>query len=1491
MAIKKCILDITDKKKEMEETVVSIINKTFPITGNKFTLRIKNIIPGSTEVTLAAMKEAVQKRKTLSVPVTGDLELIDNSNQKVLDVKNKVRICSYPAYTPYGTTIIDGNEYSTAMLMKLKPGTYTYVAGDNKTYCDFQVRGKSMYVTINAETGVFYIGTGSIQSSLYAVLTRLGASDALMQQYWGIGLFNENKISSHKVDVEFKKFANQFIKNEKDVNKLKDGLLERFKNTELSPDVTSVTLGKEFTHINLENILMASKKVVNVMNSKELEDEKDDLAFQTVDSSADRLRTYMDSKIRDFKLKAVAKMRFLTDAKHNDLITKGKGFLIDYILGSTTQLSNNFKSFYNDDQLTSTADFTNPVERWDLNYKVSKVGGEGGVQSGYSVTDKMREVHPSSFGLIDVVRSPVSDKAGIDIRFTDAAYKDEQGNLYLRVLNIKNFNIEKLPIKTLRNEKIILPTEFKKIAHLIPKLRKNLATEKELSTMVKVYSGNSNFQEVPLKDAKYIIEKVSNMFSPTSNIIPLMNSTEGARLMMNTSQVTQALALKDTEAPYVQTVNNFDHLQHKFTKLPKIEGFNSEEGTLLQKHRYNVTAPADGVVVKIDKQKQVIVFKSNIGKVYNLNFHNYYPTQKSMLHHDIVCKEGQKCNKGDLLGKSIFSTDKGELALGKNLNIAYMTYHGLNHEDAIIMSESGAKKLTSRHLKSEIISFTKDYIMQRDKFKAVYPTKYNTTQYNNLDNEGVVKPKITLKKGDPFFVSLVKIPSNRQIDQLMKLHKSFASQYKGEMHEWSYPYDATVIEVTKSRTSLHIMLEYYAPAVAGDKLTGRFSNKGVIVEVIPDDKMPKIEGEDKPLDMIQTPAGVIGRINPSQLIETSLGEVAHRTKKPIFVETFGSTDNLALAKRILAKEHIEPYKKVFDPKTGLTTSSPVQTGYQYIYKLKKTTDGNFAARSLGSYDLNEQPLKVPGSGKDSPKSIGTMEVAGYLAHNSREMIKDMYLKGQQNTDYWNAIKYNRFAPKPADNFAFKQKFKGLLTMGGLDLKQENDNWKLIPLTSKEIDSMSNGELKNYKQVSLKNMEPEPGGLFDKKIFGGLNGNKFGHINLDEPMLNPMFITAIRLLLKITEKDLKNLFKTKGGDHIKNLLRGINLNTVEKQALKEIETDTGQKLSNALKLVKIIRAMKDNNIRPEEVCIMDKVVVIPPKLRPLIYINNRLENTPINLLYKEVMLSLEALKTAKSIGLTSDIEDSRVLLQKNVDALIGLSDTPNKELAKKRAVGAIKIITSDQPKHSFVHSKLIKKTQDFSGRATIAPDVDLSIDEIGLPEEMAWKLYEIEISKKMSQMGYNPIQINESIKKRDHVAKQALNMIIKDHPVYVNRPPTLWAHSIFAAYPKLTPGKTLKVSPFIEAGCNADYDGDALIVHLPVSDKAKEEAKTKTMSYQLFGEKNKNNLLALPTHEPVIGFYKSTADQSKNVVKFKTYADMQEALKSGKINFSQQVEIG
>ena len=791
-----------------------------------------------------------------------------------------------------------------------------------------------------------------------------------------------------------------------------------------------------------------------------------------------------------------------------------------------------------------------------------------------------------------------------------------------------------------------------------------------------------------------------------------------------------------------------------------------------------------------------------------------------------------------------------------------------------------------------VIPLDSDVTMQKDKHQAYYGQNYHKDHYAKVDNDGVIKPGTRILPGEPLTMGLRKSTMSADDVLLGKLHRSLARPYRDNSQVWDHDHAGEVVDVVKTPKRIALTVKTREPIAIGDKLSGRFGNKGVVSQIVPDDQMVQDEA-GKPVDVLMTSAGVVSRTNPAVIIETAVGKVVEKTGKPVLVDNLSGRNNVQWAKELLKKHKIKDKETMFDPVTGKKIPN-VFVGRQYVMKLMKSTDTNYSARGVANYDLNQQPTK---GGVSSAVALGKMEFDALVGHNARNVLREAStIKSQKNDEYWRGVQLGYPTPPPKTSFA-ADKFMNMLTGAGVRVDRQGSKVSLAPLTDKAVQEMSSGEVREAKLVRAKDLKPETGGLFDPAITGGLQGKKWAHINLAEPVVNPVFREPVRRLLGMTNPELDKTIKEKGGKFIQQELAKIDPAKKEQELRKSMKGKSATNLDNEVKQVKYLQALQNQGLKPDEAYVVSKVPVLPPVFRPVLPGSGGRELIygDANPLYRDLLFTNQQFKDVKKSNLLPGEEKRmRPALNAAVGAVYGMNDPVSAKSAARGHKGFLTYISgTNTPKTGYFHSKLMKRTQDIGGRGTIVPDSTLGMDEVGLPEDMMWKMYDKFIVKKLVQNGYKALEAAQLVKDRHPTAKMMLDREVTERPVIINRAPTLHRYNMIGAYPKMVPGKTIRVNPFVEEATNADYDGDSMMIHAPAGPKAVEEVKNMTLSNMLYSDKSKNDLLVFPQHEAIMGLAHASEvdDKNKTPVKFKTQGDAMKAYNAGKIGLGTRVEIG
>jgi DNA-directed RNA polymerase subunit beta' len=394
------------------------------------------------------------------------------------------------------------------------------------------------------------------------------------------------------------------------------------------------------------------------------------------------------------------------------------------------------------------------------------------------------------------------------------------------------------------------------------------------------------------------------------------------------------------------------------------------------------------------------------------------------------------------------------------------------------------------------------------------------------------------------------------------------------------------------------------------------------------------------------------------------------------------------------------------------------------------------------------------------------------------------------------------------------------------------------------------------------------------------------------MPHPVFKEPIRRLLGLTEREFDSKLSEHGGVWFHDQLKAINIPSRIKELHSRMVKAKGAELNDIVKQIKYLKACQDEGYKPHEAYISTKVSVVPPVFRPILPQPNdpsQLMVADANKLYGYLMDSNHTLKTT---AVESDRGKHRLQVFNALGALYGTEDVANDELRGQQVKGFLSNIAGvGSPKGGFFQRKLMRHTQDVSGRGTAVPDANLGMDHVGIPEAMLWGMYDKLVVARLIRMGYPALDAREKVMKKDPAAREALMQETRERPVLINRAPTLHRWSIVAAHPIPVGGKTIRVNPFIEKGMNLDYDGDTLQVHVPITPQAIEDTRHMTLSNMLLADQTRDKLMAFPQHEAIIGFtHASKAVGTGPVHRFPTSEAAIAAWKRGELRLTDNIEI-
>lgn len=1464
--------DYETQFEKVKKDVAAALAKTLDVQAYRTGLRLQAkdiyVDDNSSSGDWEGQRDAVRKDKTWGVPVYGTIELSDRKTGKVISTAKRVKLATLPKPTDFGSFIVDGKHYQVHNQLRRKPGIYITEKENGEAKTEVNIAGRPFDVEFDPQKEVFNLvlrqGESKQVAPLYPVISRLGISDGVLAKAWGEGVLAKNKaIGGKQAANAVKKVAEFFhtgqtFDSPDDASKAIAAYLDE--QTEVRPEVTERTIGKAFTKITPESIVMGSQELLKAVDGKRSTDDRHALDYKKAYALSDIMRERffkpngeLSQHMNDFRRKLERKL----DNQRNPPTQVSQ-------LVNPSQFTGAVSSFFTKSELSSTTDQTNPIHMLNGMSKIT-ILGEGGAGDPQRVRAEEHALHPSQLGFIDPVHTPDSEKIGLVMNLPIGVSK-KGDDLQTAVYDLKE-----------KKNRHITPSDASRLVVGFPdQFKDGKPVDKKVKAMV-----NGETQLVDADKVDVVLKTPRQAFSISSNLIPFQPAVAGVRAQMATKMLEQAIPLVHREAPRVQV---------------KLGGQTIEDAI---GSGFSVRALDDGTVKSVSKNRVVIATKD--GEIEHPLYTNLPLNNKSFVDAQPTVKVGDTVKKGDVVADSNF-TKNGTLAIGTNLHAAYIPWKGYNFEDGIVITEAAAKKLTSEHMHQHVHQPTNGAELGLDKFMAWHPGGLDVEQQAKLDPDGVIKKGAILKKGDPLWVGAQEYRfDDPDAVALRRLGGKMGK--KPYIEQWTEDHPGEVVDVVRSGKKIKVYVKTKEPAQIGDKLTNRHAAKGIITKIIPDGQAPYVLGPDghpQHVDILLNPHGIVGRINPSQMMETVTSKLAKvdengQVTKPYVVEN-SITDATKYAQMVAdhaAQGGVKDTEVLYDPHTNKPLGD-ILTGPQYFLKLSKQATSQFSARSpmdpKAKYDVHGNPIE---GGESGSKALDLISFYSMLSHGARANLQEMAtFKATKNQPFWDWLAAGAASglikPPPEPTFAYK-KFEAYLRAAGVNVKRNGSKMVLQPLTDREVDNLSNGPLKEPVFVRGKDLEEEKGGLMDPIVFGGRKGSNWGHIDLAEPMPNPVFETPIKTLTGLKDAQFKGLVQGKlwlnpetgemggpelekhpdtvtGGVAIKALLSKINVDQdIKDWTDRAKQATTPQKLDEANKRLKYLVALKKLKARPEDVYVQSKIPVLPPQFRPVIEMDDgTLSNAGLNTLYRDTALVNNELKWHNDQQFIPDSMTSEVRqnLYDGMKALAGIGNPIAYYPGSRRPKGVIEQIKGEPAKRGFYQYNILRRRQEPVGRGTIIPEPKLGVDEVGLPEEMAWKIFEPFIMRRLvTNSGLSPIDASKEVEARSSNARSALEAEMKDRPVILNRAPSLHKFSLMAFKPQLTDGRAIKIPPLVVKGFGADFDGDTMTVHVPVLPDAVKEAHGMLPSKNLYNP-GTGGVMIQPQNEAALGLFMMSSDPTK-----------------------------
>ncbi len=583
---------------------------------------------------------------------------------------------------------------------------------------------------------------------------------------------------------------------------------------------------------------------------------------------------------------------------------------------------------------------------------------------------EVRDVHPSHYGRLCPIHTPEGPNIGLILRLSCYARINDFGMIETPYAKVKNGKV---------TEEIVymdaLEEEQYNIAHMATKIADSKMTEEYIEVR------RAGRPEVVLRDDVHYIDIAANQaFSIATSMIPFLEHDNANRALMGSNMQKQAIPCIIPEAPLVATGVE-EQAAHDTGRL--------------------VIAGTDGTITHADARK--IVVKNSGGTAEEHKLINFSRTNGlTAFHQRPVVNVGDSVKKGAVLADTS-SSDAGQIALGQNALVAFMSWRGSNYEDAIILSERLVKqsKFTSIHLEEFVVN-VRDTKLGPEVTTHDIPN-VGELKLKDLDEDGIIRIGAEVHPGD-ILVGKVTPKGETELTPEERLLRSIFGEKARDVKDTSLRMDhgkrGRIIGVKIfSREKgdnlesgiikrIHLEVAQVRNISVGDKLAGRHGNKGVISVILPEADMPYM-ADGTPIDVILTPLGVPSRMNLGQILELHLGLAANTLGYQAIVPPFtGATVDEIKGELVKAGFRDDGKMKLYDGLTGEAFGQDIAVGYMYILKLNHMVEDKIHMRSTGPYSLiTQQPLggKAQGGGQ----RFGEMEVWALEGYGASHILREM----------------------------------------------------------------------------------------------------------------------------------------------------------------------------------------------------------------------------------------------------------------------------------------------------------------------------------------------------------------------------------------------------------------------------------------------------------------------------------------------------------------------
>jgi len=1116
------------------DEIFAEINPIEDYTGTKLTLNFLNYRFGEPKITEI---EARDNNVNYEVPLFANIELINKITGEVKS--QEIYLGDYPWMTKQGTFIINGAERVVVSQMIRSAGVFFTAEryGVTNYYGAKVIPGRGAWLEFETaiNNAIFVKIDRKRKIAVTTLLKALGMTESEIKKsfehvdsgninYINATLSKDTTKSQNEALIEvYRKLRPGDLMTIENAQKLIENMLFNYKRFDLSA-VGRYKINKrlnldtpnDIDHrvISMEDINAIIAEIIRLNNTQEEPDDIDSLANR-------RIKLVGELVQRQFRIGLIRMERNIQDRMSmSEIETVTPAQLIN-----PRPVVASVREFFASSQLSQFMEQTNPIAELATKRRLSSMG-PGGLnreRAGFEV----RDAHATHYGRICAVETPEGPNIGLVLNMSIYArvnqygfletpyrkvltdlptkdlvgeiaavdYEDQNGKVIVKKDSlITKQDVEKL--LTIQEQKTwpIKPRVTDQIEYLDADQESSVViagigaevddqgyfVDERVSARINLQAGEANVSEVNYIDAAH-----NQIIGSTAGLVPFIEKNQVLRSLMGSNQQRQAIPLIKPSAPIVGT---------------------GLEAVVAQNSGQLIVAEADGEVIESTAQKLVVKYDGLTKTYYPQRF--VRSNKGTSINQKVVVKSGQKVVKNQSLIEGM-SIEKGELALGKNLLVAFMSWGGYNFEDAIIISRRLVEddSLTSIHIVDFMVEVRETKLGPEIVTRDI--PNVSEESLRHLDEDGIVRIGAEVHPGD-ILVGKITPKGEQELSSEERLLRAIFGEKAKEVRDTSQRMSngkhgkVVGVKIYSKETGhelktgvikqIKVFVAQMRKISVGDKMAGRHGNKGVIARILPVEDMPFLE-DGTPVDIVLSPLGVPSRMNLGQLFETSLGMAAQALGIKVASPSF---NGVPLDKiRSLLREAGLPEdgkQQLYNGLTGEPFDQRTVVGVMYIIKLDHMVVDKIHARSTGPYTMvTQQPLG--GKAQNGGQRFGEMEVWALEAYGASNILQEM-LTIKSDDVYGRSKAYESIIKQaPIIGPKLPESFNVLVKeLQGLGLKVDLINSSQLVDAEEVLSTVIHKEATHPSTVKVPEEE-----VSDIDVTDDIPGDDFSLVNLDDDL--------------------------------------------------------------------------------------------------------------------------------------------------------------------------------------------------------------------------------------------------------------------------------------------------------------------------------------------------------------------------------------------------------